>query len=88
MKGAAKKIGGKTVDVHRHVRKKLVELRGSMSISDFAKKNGAHVYDVVSFESGDKIPCLYALKFLALRNGMRVEDFFPNGKIPDDYPTY
>lgn len=75
-------------NINQFVGSKIRELRGAMLPSDFATKNGMHQAELGLYEHGERTASLQRLRFLAIKNDMRVEDFFPDGKVPERYPEF
>lgn len=87
VKSAAQAKTTDPLNVHRFVGEKMRELRGAMRPSDFASKNGIHQAWLAKCEAGEPT-CKTRLSSLAEKNGIQVGYFFPDGKIPDDYPEH
>lgn len=75
------------INIHEYVGQKLKELRGSMPISDFARKNGLNQALLAKIEDGEAT-CLARLELLAIKNDLNMGYFFPRGRIPPDYPEH
>ena len=73
--------------IHRFVGSRLKELRGPMSPSDFAARCGTHQKEISDWEAG-KPACGQKLEFVARRNNIDVSYFFPDGKVPENYPRF
>jgi hypothetical protein len=73
--------------IHHFVGRKIKELRGDMLPSDFAAKSGIHQAELSQCEAGTPTS-KKRLEFLAKKNDIDVGYFFPNGKVPADYPDY
>lgn len=73
--------------VHKFVGSKLKELRGSMPPGDFAALCGTHQAEISKVEAGEPT-CRHKLEFIARKNDKDVGYFFPDGKVPDNYPEH
>jgi hypothetical protein len=82
---AATKANG--TNIHQFVGNKVRELRGTMPPSDFAAHCGTHQAEISKWEAGGPA-CRYKLEFIAKKNKVDIGYFFPDGKVPDNYPRY
>ncbi len=76
-----------TTNIHEYVGQQIRELRGTMPMGDFAKKNGLNQALLAKLEGGEPT-CLARLQTLADRNDVSVEYFFPGAEVPDDYADH
>lgn len=84
---AGKSAAPADTNIHIYVGQQITKLRGGMTPSSFAGQCGMNPALLPKLEAGEPT-CLARLQSIAGRTGARVEDFFPDGKIPDDYPDH
>ena len=73
--------------VHKFIGSKIKELRNTMLLGDFAALCGTHQAEISKWEAGEPAN-LQKLKSIAKRTNKDVSYFFPDGKVPGNYPEH